>query len=138
MRLVAVLTVVAGFALMHAPQCADGMMPTVHLAATADLAMSDMAQPGHGNADSAGNHHPSAIMPGATTDAMGVAGHDDSTGRSALMTCMVLLVSMLGTLVMLRRSLIPLGTRILMRCGSRFRPRTPLRPSLIQLCILRT
>lgn len=55
-----------------------------------------------------------------------------------LMTCLALLVTMLGTLVLLRRSLIPLGTRVLRRTDARARPRAPLPPNLIQLCILRT
>lgn len=136
MRLIAVLTVVAGFALMHAPQCADGMMPTAHLTGSAEHAMSDMAAAGP--AYSSGNHDPGAVMVGAATEAWDVTSHDDSTNRSALMTCMALLVAMLGTLVLLRRSLIPLGRQVLRRSGSHMRPRTPLPPNLIQLCILRT
>ncbi|MEB3367764.1 hypothetical protein [Saccharopolyspora mangrovi] len=131
-RFIAVLTVVAGFALMHAPQCADGMTPTVHLAFSGDAlnAMVGVVHP-----DGSGHRDPGAFMPGAAADA---ATDDGAADHSMLMTCMALLVTLLGTLVLLRRSLIPLGTRIRMRCGPRARPRTPLRPSLIELCILRT
>ncbi|WP_406689352.1 hypothetical protein REH65_25065 [Saccharopolyspora sp. ID03-671] len=135
-RLIAVLTVIAGFALMHAPQCADGMMPAVHLTATADHAMSDM--PGMGPVDGPGNHDSSAVMPSAAAGTVYATNGDESMGGSLLMTCLALLVTMLGILVLLRRSLIPLGTRILRRSGTQARPRAPLRPSLIQLCILRT
>lgn len=135
-RLIAVLTVVAGFALMHAPQCADGMMPAVHLTATADQAVSDMA--GMGPVHGPGNHDSSAVTPSAAADTIHVTNDDESTGESLLMTCLTLLVTMLGALVLLRRSLIPLGTRILRRSGPQAQPCAPLRPSLIQLCILRT
>lgn len=121
---------------MHAPQCADGMMPPAHLAASADEAMGAMA--GLGHPYGSGSHDPSAVMPSATADITHTSNDDESTGGSLLMTCLALLVTMLGTLVLLRRSLIPLGTRILRRTDARARPRAPLRPSLIQLCILRT
>lgn len=135
-RLVALLTVVAGLALMHAPQCADGMTPTTHLMATADQAMSGMA--GMDHSDESGEVGPSAIMSTTVASTVQVANDDESMSGSLLMACLALLITMLGTLVLLRRSLIPLGTHILRWSGVLVRPREPLPPSLIQLCILRT
>lgn len=135
-RLIAVLTVVAGFALMHAPQCVDGMTPTAHLVTAGGHAMSGMA--GMDHPDGSGGVGPRAVMSATTADTVQVTSGDESTSGSVLMTCLALLVTMLGAVVLLRRSLFPLGTHILRWSGVPVRPREPLRPSLIQLCILRT
>lgn len=135
-RLIAVLTAVAGFALMHAPHCVDGMTPTAHLVTTADHAMSGMAGVGHPSG--AGDVGPSAVMSATTAGAVQVTSDDEPTSGSLLMTCLALLVTVLGAVVVLRRSLIPLDAPIPRWSGVPVRPREPLPPCLFQLCILRT
>lgn len=130
-RLMAVLTVVAGLALLNTPQCADGMTPVVHVIADHTAASGSMAMDHEG---SAAVEHPLT----APDQAVATTPSPVGLGTSALMTCLTLLILTLAVLVILRRPEIPLGVWFFDRHAPPSRRRRVLRPNLAQLCVLRT
>lgn len=136
-RLVAVLAVVAGFALLHAPQCDDGMISAANMASVDAPTMSAMITVDHTDSSAAG-HGFQTIAIGSNSAAAQVADEDGRSHHAALMGCVALLITMVGFVVLLLRPVIPLGRLIPERCWPQVSSRVPRPPNLTALCVLRT
>ncbi|MCI2420640.1 hypothetical protein MOQ72_24620 [Saccharopolyspora sp. K220] len=136
-RLVAVLTVVAGLALLHTPQCADGMTPAVHMAAAVDhMGSAPCPASVAASADAAGVHDQHL---GTAIVASHAGGEDVASFHSGmLMSCLALLIVALGMLAILRRPDMSVVMRLRETGVPATRPNPTPRPNLAQLCVLRT
>ncbi|GAB3671630.1 hypothetical protein REH65_33025 [Saccharopolyspora sp. ID03-671] len=136
-RLVAVLTVIAGLALLHAPQCTDGMTPVIDMTTAAEHVASDSS-----HAMAAGTIDASNTNAGVQDRHLGDGARVDdgmtAMPKNVLMSCLALLIVIVGLLAILRRPEMRVVLRLIGSSVSAPRAPPPLPPSLIQLCILRT
>lgn len=140
-RLVAVLTVIAGLALLHTPQCTDGMTPVIDMTTAAEHVASDSGHTKAGssmNASSIDTGGENRHLSDGTSVDDGMTGLPSGLHSGMLMTCLALLIIIVGLLAILRHPQMRVILRFTRTSVSTPRVPPPLPPSLIQLCILRT